>query len=216
MKLFGYWRSSSSWRVRIALAHKGLAYENAPVHLLKEGGEQHHHDHTARNPMNQVPVLEIVEDGRTIHISQSLAILEYLEERFPSPALLPSGRVARATARQLAEMVNSGIQPLQNLSVLRRLKNDLGLDEIAWAHHVIERGLGAIESVLETSAGRFAVGDAPTFADVCLVPQLYNARRYKVALEPFPMSVRVEAACADLPAFRAAHPDRQPDAETLK
>jgi maleylpyruvate isomerase len=212
MKLYGYWRSSSSWRVRIALAYKNIAYENIPVHLLQDGGQQHAPGHASRNPMEQVPVLEIQAGGATHHLSQSLAILEYLEERFPSPRLLPRDHVDRAHARQLAELVNSGIQPLQNITVLQRLKNEHKIDEAAWARHFMQRGLAALERSAAGTAGRFLVGDEPSFADVCLVPQLYNARRYGVALDAFPLLLRVESACNELPAFDAAHPDRQPDA----
>lgn len=212
MKLFGYWRSSSTWRVRIALAHKSIPYTSDAVHLTRDGGEQHHDVHTARNPMAQVPVLEVTDYGKLLHISQSLAIIEYLEERFPTPALLPPGRAARAQVRLCAELVNSGIQPLQNLSVLRRLKNDLGLDEQAWARHFIAHGFEALEEELHDSAGRYCVGDAVSIADCCLVPQVYNARRFGVEVSHYPTILRVEAACNELDAFKTSHPDRQSDA----
>jgi maleylpyruvate isomerase len=212
VRLYGYWRSSCSWRVRLALEFKGLAYEYVPVHLVKDGGEQHSEAHRARNPMRTVPTLELSEGGRVHHLSQSLAILEYLEERHPSPALLPAEPLARARVRMLAEMVNSGIQPLQNLSVLQRLEHELKADEKAWSVYWLERGLTALQAAVEPTAGTYCVGDAVSFADLCLVPQLYNARRFGVDLEPHGVLTRIEAACALLPAFQAAHPDRQPDA----
>lgn len=212
MKLYGYWRSSSAWRVRIALHHKGLSFENIPVHLVNDGGQQRKPEHTARNPMAQVPVLTVEHLGAEHHLSQSLAILEYLEEVHPEPALLPADAVKRAQARQLAEMVNSGIQPLQNLRVLVTLESTYGVDRLAWGRSVIADGLAAIETVAARTAGDFLVGNDPTFADLCLVPQLYNARRFSVDLEPFFTLLAIEARCATLPAFQAAHPSQQPDA----
>src|SRR6185295_1418465 len=133
LRLYGYWRSSTSWRVRIALGHKGLAYEYVPVHLVRAGGEQRSEQHRSRNPMQQVPVLEL-DDGAPLQLTQSIAILEFLEERWPEPPLLPGDHLARARARALAEIVNSGIQPLQNLTVMQELKR-AGVDEKAWARH---------------------------------------------------------------------------------
>lgn len=209
MKLYSYWRSSASWRVRIGLAYKQIAYEYVPVNLVREGGEQHKPEYQARNPMEQVPTLEL-DDGRLL--SQSLAILEYLEETVPTPPLLPRDPYQRARARQLAELVNAGIQPLQNTGPQQRLKA-LGVDEVAWSRHFITQGLTALAATAASSAGRFLVGDAPTLADVCLVPQLYNARRFGVDLSPLSLALlgRVEAACMELEAFQLAQPDRQPD-----
>ncbi|WP_373046672.1 maleylacetoacetate isomerase [Vulgatibacter sp.] len=207
MKLYGYWRSSASWRVRIALAFKGLAYEYVPVHLVKDGGEQHGAAHQRRNPMEQVPVLEV--DG--VRLAQSMAILEYLEETHPAPALLPAAPFARAKARQLAEVINAGIQPLQNLGVIQQVKA-LGSDEKAWAAHWIRKGLAALEVEAAESAGRFLVGDAPSFADVCLVPQLYASRRFGIDPADYPTLARIEATCAALEPFAKAHADAQPDA----
>lgn len=211
MKLYSYWRSSSSWRVRIAVAFKELECEIVPVHLLRR--EQHAAAHHDRNAMDQIPVLELEDEGSPLVLSQSMAILEYLEERWPKPPLLPRERAARARARQLAELVNAGIQPLQNLSVLERVKElapaTHGKD---WAGPFVARGLQAIEETARASAGRFLVGDEPSFADVCLVPQLYSARRFGVDLEPMPTLLAVERACNELEAFQKAHPDRQPDA----
>jgi maleylpyruvate isomerase len=213
MKLYGYWRSSATYRVRIALGLKRLSYEIAPVHLLKDGGEQFTGEFEAMNPMSQVPVLEVEHQSRTVRLGQSLAILEYLEETHPEPPLLPSDPVLRARTRQLAEIVNSGIQPLQNLSVGKRVR-DLGGDSNAFSAHFIERGLRAFEAIARETAGTFCVGDRPSFADCVLVPQLYAARRVNVEVAAFPLLARIEAHCAELPAFAAAHPDRQPDAAT--
>lgn len=212
MKLYSYWRSSCSWRVRIALAYKSVPHTLVPVHLVKGGGEQHGPQHVARNPIAQVPVLEIEADGVTHHLGQSLAILEFIEERFPQPALLPAESLLRARVRQMAELVNSGVQPLQNLSVLQRLKQEHGVDDGPWAAYWIARGLGALERLAHGFAGQYLVGSAPSLADVCLVPQLYNARRYDVDLTPYPTLLRVESACFQLDAFASSHPDRQPDA----
>jgi maleylpyruvate isomerase len=213
MKLYAYWRSSCSWRVRIGLNWKKQAFTYTPVHLLKDGGQQKSESFTTLNPMQSVPVLEVEEGGRVFNISQSMAILEYLEERWPEPPLLPKDRIARARVRQAAEIVNSGIQPFQNTTVQKRVKNELHGDEKAWARHFITHGLGALEPLLQTTAGRYSVGDEVTLADCFLVPQLYHARRYEVDLAPFRTLTRVEEACMALPAFQAAHADRQPDAE---
>jgi maleylpyruvate isomerase len=212
VKLFGYWRSSSAWRVRIALAHKGLPFETHPVHLVRDGGEQHSPAYRAINPMEEVPTLEVEEGGRPRRLSQSLAIIGYLERIAPSPALIPADPFAAARAWQLAEMVNAGIQPLQNSAVLQRVKNELRGDEQAWARHFIRRGLAALEALAPDTAGRFLVGDAVSVADVCLVPQLYNARRYGLDVGPYPTLLAVEKSCVGLPAFADSHPDRQPDA----
>lgn len=208
MKLYGYWRSSSAWRVRIALAWKGLSYENIPVHLVRDGGEHTKPEHLQRNPLGQVPVLEL-DDGR--RLSQSVAIVEYLDERFPTPPLLPADAYDRAWTRQLVEDVNSGIQPLQNLRVLQTLEAQ-GVDRAAWGQDAISRGLAALQAQARPRAGRFLVGNTLTMADLFLVPQLYNARRFGCDLSQLDLLLAVEAACQDLPAFQLAHPDRQPDA----
>lgn len=210
LRLYSYWRSSSAWRVRIGLALKGLAYEYRAVNLLAR--EQFGPAHLARNPAAQVPVLEVEEDGRVVPLAQSMAILEWLEERHPSPALLPPDAWGRARVRCLAELVNSGIQPLQNAIVLRTLKERWPGYEKEWAARFIARGLDALEPLVASGAGRFAHGDAPGLADCYLVPQLYNADRYGVDVAPYPTLRRIAEACAALAPFQAAHPDRQPDA----
>jgi maleylacetoacetate isomerase len=211
MRLYSYWRSSSAWRVRIGLGLKDLPYEYVAVNLLAQ--EQFDPTHTARNPMGQVPVLEVSEQGYTVRLAQSMAILEWLDERHPRTPLLPRDLDGRARVRTLAEHVNSGIQPLQNAIVLRTLRDRLPGYEKEWAALWIRRGLDALERALQDAAtGRFAHGDAPGLADCYLVPQLYNARRFGLDLAPYPVLRRIEEACAALPAFQAAHPDRQPDA----
>jgi maleylpyruvate isomerase len=212
MKLYSYWRSTSSWRVRTALNLKGLAYTYEAVHLLKDGGQQNTEAYRALNPMRTVPTLEFEEGGVVRRLSQSIAILEYLEERYRTPALLPADPLLRARARMLTEMVNSGIQPLQNVPVLQFVKHELKSDEKIFAAHWNARGLTALEAAVKETAGTYCLGEAVSFADICLVPQLYSARRYGVDLTPFPTLTRIEAACEKLPAFQAAHPDRQPDA----
>jgi maleylpyruvate isomerase len=191
MRLYSYWRSSSAWRVRIGLSWKGIPYTYEAVHLVKDGGQQHSDTYRGKNPMGFVPMLE---------------------HRFPAPPLLPADPFLRARSLQLAEMVNSGIQPFQNLSTLGYVKA-IGVDDRAWIQHFLPRGLTALEKAVQETAGKFSVGDAPTLADAYLVPQMYGARRFKLDLAPYPTLVRIDAACEALPAFQAAHPDRQPDAE---
>jgi maleylpyruvate isomerase len=213
MKLYSYWRSSASYRVRIALHHKAIAFEYAPIHLLKDGGEQHGDEYRAKNPMEQVPILEIEENGVVRRLGQSLAIIEWLEESFPAAPLLPADRYLRARTRQLAEIVNSGIQPFQNLTMRAIVKNELGGDDAALARRFIEKGLRAYESLATEVAGAYSVGDAPSMADVCLIPQLYSARLLGVDISQFPLLSRIEQACQDRPGFHAAHPDKQIDAQ---
>ena len=207
LTLYSYWRSSSSWRVRIALALKGLPYRYEAVALLP--GDQFSEGHTARNPMAQIPVLEV--DG--VPYTQSLAICDLLEHLRPEPALLPADPMARAKALALAEIVNAGIQPIQNLAVLKEVVRLVGPEaKLPWGKHWIELGLRAYERELERSAGAYSVGDQVSLADVFLVPQLYNARRFGCDLAGLPRTLEIEGRCLALPAFMAAHPDRQPDA----
>lgn len=216
-RLYSYFRSSCSYRVRIALHLKGLAFDYAPVHLLREGGEQHGAAYLATNPMREVPSLALLAaDGAVAAtIAQSVAIVEYLEQVHPTPPLLPADPLARAVVRQRVEAVNASIQPIQNLRVMQRLSADFGIDaegNAAWARHWITSGFAGLEALVARSAGAYAVGDAVTLADLFLVPQVYNARRFGVAMEAFPTLARVDAALTALPAFAAAHPDAQPDA----
>ncbi|MBL8913228.1 MAG: maleylacetoacetate isomerase [Archangium sp.] len=208
MKLFNYWRSSASYRVRLALHFKGLSFEYAPVNLVK--GEQHQAEHIARNPWHSVPVLQL-DDGTLI--PQSVAIVEYLEEKHPTPALFPRDLVARARMRAMVETVNSGIQPLHNLQVLNYVKDELKGDTKAWSEKWIGQGLDALEAMAKTSSGKFMVGDAFTFADACLLPQLFGARRFaSVDAARYPTLIRVEAECMKLDFVQKARPEAQPDA----
>lgn len=214
MKLYTYFRSSAAYRVRIALNVKGLAYEAVPVHLLRDGGEQLRDAYRAVNPGALLPAL--VDGGATI--TQSLAIIEYLDEMHPAPPLLPRDALGRARVRALAQMVACDIHPLSNLRVLKYLKHTLHVEEDAkneWYRHWSRVGLAAIEAHLARDAGtgRFCHGDTPTMADCCLIPQVYNAQRFDVDFGPYPTIARINAACTELPAFAAAHPARQPDSE---
>ena len=206
MKLYGYWRSSSTWRLRIAFEHKGVAYQYQPVNLLQ--GEHVDEEHLERNPRGQVPVVELPHG---VFLAESLAILLWLEETWPRPTLMPSDTTARAKVWQAAEIVNAGIQPLQNLAVLNEIER-LGGDRRQWASHWISRGLDSLEMLARTTAGTFFYRDDLTIADCCIVPQLYNARRFGVDLDPYPTLRRIEANCEQDIAFIKAHPDRQPDA----
>jgi len=211
--LHSYWRSSASHRVRIGLGLKSLAYDYLAINILK--GDQFADAYRARNPIAQVPTLEVVEDdGRRISLTQSLPILEYLDERWPDPPILPRDPYLRARARALAEIINAGVQPLQNLQTTRRIKA-LGGDEAAWARPFIVDGLAAFARAAAETAGAFCAGDLPTIADCCLVPQLAAGRRFKVELDGrFDQLLAIEARCLALPAFADATPDRQPDAVT--
>ena len=211
MKLYGYWRSSSAYRVRIMLEFKNLSYEPVGVHLLKDGGEQYAPDFMEISPLGQVPMLALKGPSGPLYLSQSMAIAEFLEDAHPTPSLLPRDPWMRARARELAEMVNAGIQPLQNLRVLRSLKAS-GVDSDSWRNEVMRRGFHALERRLRSSAGAYAVGDGITVADAFLVPQVYAARRFALDLDDFPLLVQTTDACLEHPAFSAAHPDRQPDA----
>ncbi|MDP9001150.1 MAG: maleylacetoacetate isomerase [Myxococcota bacterium] len=211
MRLYSYYRSSASYRVRIGLSLKGLAFEYVPVNLVNSGGEQHSEAHKRKNPMEQVPVLEWEEEGRTVCLAQSVAILEYLDERYPDPPLFPRDPLERAAVRRSVEIVNSGIQPLQNLSVLTEIKR-LGGDARAFARAANERGLAALESEAATFGGAFTIGENVTLADVFLVPQMYSARLLGGDLSACPNIVRIDDKLTRMPAIAAAHPDRQPDA----
>lgn len=222
LALHNYWRSSASHRVRIALGLKKLPYEYVVVNIVKR--EQHVDAYHARNPMAQVPALEITEDDGTSHtIHQSLPILEYLEERFPEVPILPRDLYLRARARGLAEIVNSGIQPHQNMATMTKIKA-LGADEAVWTKGFITDGFVAFARATAETAGQFCVGDTPTIADCCLIPQLASARRFGVLgpmgwmpntsgnPDDLQRLLEIEARCLALPAFAEAAPERQPDA----
>ena len=213
MKLFNFWRSSASYRVRLALEFKGLPYEYVAVNLTQ--GEQHDGPHRARNPGGGVPVLEVLEGGKTVQLPQSVAIVEYLEERYPETPLFPKAPLERARMRAMVELVNSGIQPLHNLQVLNYVKDGLQGDAKAWAEVWISKGLDALEAMAKDTAGTFLCGDTFSFADACLVPQLYGARRFaSVDASRLPTLVRVEAECMKLDFVQKARPENQPDAVT--
>lgn len=214
MKLYSYFRSSASFRVRIALHLKGLAYEYLPVHLVRDGGEQHAAAYRSVAPEGLVPVL--VDGDATVH--QSVAIIEYLDETHPQPPLLPADAVGRAAVRAIALDVACDIHPLGNTRVLKYLTATCGLDKEgtdAWIRHWIGTGFDALEKRLahSPSRGRFCYGDTPTLADIMLVPQVFNARRFGVDMGRFPTIAAIDARCAELAAFADAAPAKQPDAE---
>jgi maleylpyruvate isomerase len=210
LALYSYWRSGCSWRVRIGLGLKGLEAEYRAVNLLE--GQHFQEAHRSRNPMGQVPVLAVEEGGKVLHLTQSMAILEWLEERFPSPPLLPADPAGRARVRALAEHVNAGIQPYQNAAPRRFLQGKQAGLEDEWTRHFVGAGMAALEAAVKGGAGRFCHGDQPTLADLYLVPQLGGARRFGVDVSGLPTLLRVEGACQALDAFRRAEPERQPDA----
>jgi len=213
MKLYDYFRSSAAYRVRIALNLKGLAPERAFVHL--RNNVQRSEDYLALNPQGLVPML-VADDGAVL--TQSLAIIEYLDEAYPKPPLLPAAPAERARVRGIALEIACDIHPLNNLRVLQYLKNTLGVSDEqkdAWYRYWIDVGLEALETRLarDPATGRFCHGDAPTLADICLVPQLANARRMNIDVGPYPTLTRIEASAISLPAFVDAAPAKQPDAE---
>jgi maleylacetoacetate isomerase len=214
LKLYTYSRSSAAFRVRIALNLKALPFEAVPIHLLRGAGEQHSNSYVARNPARLVPMLE---DG-DLTLGQSLAIIEYLEEAYPKPALLPQDSAARAKVRELALSIACDIHPLNNLRVLRYLHAPLGIDEQRrneWARHWIGLGFTAVEHMLAQrgASGAYCFGDAPTIADCCLIPQVFNARRVELTFESLPTILRIHEHCMKQPEFIRASPGAQSDAE---
>jgi len=212
-KLYTYWRSTAAYRVRIALNLKGVEYTSLPVHLIRDGGEQHKPGFRQRNPQGLVPVLS--ENG--IDISQSLAIIAYLEETRPQPPLLPSAPVERARVRSLATMIACDIHPICNLRVLQYLGGELDIDDDqrnGWIHHWIRQGFDAVETRLsgDKATGTFCHGEQPGLADICLVPQVYNADRFECDMDSYPTIRRIQQACLELAEFRDAAPENQIDA----
>jgi len=215
LKLYSYFRSSASFRVRIALELKGLPYEYVPVHLLKDGGQQLLAEYRAVNPDGLVPAL-VLDGGQALQ--QSVAMIEYLDEVHPEPKLLPGDALDRAYVRGLALEVACEIHPLNNLRVLKYVKRTLGVSEEAkdaWYRHWIELGFESLQVNLERQGkmGRFCLGDTPTLADICLVPQVFNAQRFNIDVSRYPAIARINEACMELPAFQKAQPPAQPDAE---
>ena len=213
-KLYGFYRSSATFRARIALNLKGLDYAGAVIHLVKIGGEQFAPEYRALNPQSLVPVLQ---DG-DLTLTQSLAIIEYLDEVYPEPALLPATAAQRARVRSIALMIACEIHPLNNLRVLRYLVKDLKVTEARkdeWYRHWVVSGLESLEIRLanDPATGLCCHGDVPGLADICLVPQLANARRFNIALDAFPTLLRIERNCMALKPFQDAAPSAQPDAE---
>lgn len=218
MQLYGYFRSSASYRVRIALHLKGLNYESVPVHLIKNGGEQFSTQFAAVNPEALVPALVDEHEGHQVALSQSLAIMEYLEEKYPQIPLLPSDAADRASVRALALAIACDIHPINNLRVLKYLSAELGVTEEqknAWYRHWCELGLAAVERRLAANGkhGRFCFGDTPSIADCCLIPQIFNAQRFQSDLSAMPIIMAINAHCLSLSAFQAAAPANQSDAE---
>jgi len=211
VKLYTYFRSSAAYRVRIALNLKGLPYEMVAIHLTKDGGQQHKPEYHAVNPQERVPALAL-SSGEVL--TQSLAIIEYLDDIAPEPPLLPADALERAKVRAVAQMVACDIHPLNNLISLQYLKRVMKHEQAeidAWYHHWVIEGFKAIEAMI--SPAPYTCGSHVSLADVCLIPQVFNARRLKVPLDQFPKIVAVEAACLKLPAFDNARPENQPDAE---
>ena len=213
LRLYSYWRSSAAYRVRIGLQLKQLPHEIVPVHLLRDGGEQHAADFHALNPQELVPVLK---HGQRV-VRQSLAILEYLEETFPDHPIMPATARDRARVRGIAQMVACDIHPLNNLRVLQFFERDWNVpqpERDAWVRRWIATGFAALEALLadNPSTGDFCEGDLPSMADCCLVPQVYNARRFGVDMTAYPTIARIDAHCLGLPEFDAARPENQPDA----
>ena len=209
MILYGYWRSSAAYRLRIAFGLKGLTWQDAPVHLVR--GEQRAPDYLAKNPNGLVPALEL-DDGTLL--TQSLAILDWLEETHPTPPLLPSDPIRRAQIRAAAHVIAVDTHPIQNVGVVGHLKAAHGAsqdDGIAWMKHWMNRGLTAFQSLIDPGTP-FCFGQSPTLADLCLVPQLYNAHRWGLDLAPLARLTQIEEHCFTLPAFDAARPENQPDA----
>lgn len=215
LKLYGYWRSSAAYRVRIALNLKRLTYQQVPVHLVKDGGQQHSAEYKALNPQELVPLL-VDEGNGGVRIAQSLAILEYLDEVYPVPALLPADPAQRAQVRSLAMHIACEVHPLNNLRVLQYLSAELGVTDAAkdaWYRHWLHTGLAAVEQGLTVFGGRLSLGERPGYLEACLIPQLYNARRFNCDLDAYPGILAMAARCESLEAFKQAAPEVQPDAQ---
>ena len=212
MKLYGYWRSSAAYRVRIALHLKALEFESIAVHLVKNGGEQHSGDYVALNPTHLVPTLV---DG-PLTLNQSLAIIDYIEAKYPNTPLYPVSIEDKAQVQALALDIACEIHPVNNLRVQQYLVKELGVsepDKLAWSHHWMAKGFAALEQKLTTTSGQYCFGDQVSVADICLVPQVYNANRFNLDMTPYPLICAIVERCNQLPAFIKAMPENQPDAQ---
>lgn len=206
--LYNYFRSSTSYRARIALNLKGLSYTYKAVHLLEDGGQQHKPEYLALNPTAEVPTL--IHGDKVI--AQSFAIIEYLNEVFLKPALMPDTAFGRAKVRQICENINCGIHPLTNLKVMQFLNKEMNTNQNEkWQQHWIRKGMNALEKILESTAGKFAYGDQVTCADIFIVPQVFSAERFGVSVNDYPIIKKVNNTCLELEPFKMAHPFRQPD-----
>ena len=205
-RLYSYFRSSCSWRVRVALNLAGLEVEQVPIHLVKNGGEQHSQDYKKLNPLGQVPTLEM--DG--LLLTQSVAIMEYIHDTHPEAHILPEDPAMKAKVRMITDMICSGIQPIQNLSVMQKHSQDQA-ERMAWSKYWITTGFRALEAVLQKTAGECCVGDKVTMADCCIVPQVFNATRFSVDMSEFPIIEKLNENLSSRPEFMAAHPTQQPD-----
>lgn len=212
MKLYGYWRSSAAYRVRIAMHLKGLVFESIPVHLVKEGGEQHKASYSEVNPTHLVPTLV---DG-DVRLHQSIAIIDYLDDKYPTTRVYPNDIVDKAKVKALALDIACEIHPLNNLRVQQYLGQEFSLqdvDKLTWSHHWMALGFKAIEAQLSSTSGDFCFGNSITMADICLVPQVYNANRFKLDMSDYPNIVKVAENCNKHAAFIAALPENQQDAQ---
>lgn len=217
MKLYGYWRSSAAYRVRIALNLKGLEAEHISVHLVKDGGQQHQAEYIHKNPQRLVPtiVTHDPELGKEITLTQSLAIIDYLDENYTQSPLLPTRAADKAIVRSMALLVACDVHPLNNLSILQFLAGELNVSDEQkshWYQHWVIKGFTALETLLEQHSGKYCFGDIVTLADLCLIPQVYNAQRFNVSLDAFPNIVRIWSTCNQLDAFKQALPEAQADA----
>jgi maleylacetoacetate isomerase len=210
MKLWSYFRSSASYRVRIALHYKRLSFEYQPVHLINNGGEQNQGSYRKVNPMGHVPALEL--EGKSV--SESMAIIDLLESKFPAPPLYPSDPFIKAKSIQIAELINSGIQPLQNLKVNQVLQHQFGMDKTSvqkWNQFWIAKGLDSLETIISETAGAYCIGDQLTIADCFLIPQCFSSRRFGVEIDNYPTIKKIESNALQLEAVIKAHPENQPD-----
>tara|TARA_R110002167_G_scaffold1441_25_gene6927 strand:+ start:2697 stop:3350 length:654 start_codon:yes stop_codon:yes gene_type:complete len=215
IKLYGYWRSSATYRLRIVLNLKDIEYEYIPVHLVKNGGEQHQQNYQSLNPTELVPTL--IDDDYDLVLNQSMAIIEYLDERYPAiNRLLPVDSADKVRVRALSQDIACDVQPITNLRIVQYLKNELSLLDVEqqrWLVHWIEKGLRSVEKRLRYTAGQYCFANDITMADVCLIPQVYNALRYSIDLNTFPLIKQIYHNCNKLSAFDAAKPENQIDAE---